>query len=107
MQPTITFIGSDGIVTKVAADPGETAMEAARRSDVSGILAECGGCCSCATCHVHVDPAWMDRVGPPGDEEQFTLDGAFDVQPNSRLSCQIEVTEALDGLLLTVPGDPA
>lgn len=69
------------------------------------IKAECGGACSCATCHVYVDPAWMDKLVPPTDEELDMLDGAFEVEDNSRLSCQILMRDDLDGLVLTLaPG---
>lgn len=62
------------------------------------IKAECGGACACATCHVHIDPAWMDQLAPMRSDEEAMLDDAFDVQENSRLSCQIIMSEALDGL---------
>lgn len=78
-------------------------MEAATRNGVPGILAECGGACSCATCHVIVDPAWFARTGVPGNDERELLGFAFGVQPTSRLSCQIRLTKQLDGLTVTVP----
>jgi ferredoxin, 2Fe-2S len=68
-----------------------------------GIVAECGGACSCATCHVHVDEAWSEKVGPPSPMEEDMLDFAFDVRPTSRLSCQIKVTDELDGLIVRTP----
>jgi len=69
------------------------------------IKAECGGACACATCHVYVDWAWMDKIHPPTQEENDQLDGAFDVRENSRLSCQIIMNKALDGLRVTLaPG---
>jgi len=70
---------------------------------VTGIVAECGGGCTCATCMVYVDEAWTGKVGKPNEEEEDQLDFAFDVKPNSRLSCQIKVTEALDGLVVRTP----
>jgi len=70
---------------------------------VPGIEAECGGACSCATCHVYVDEAWRDKVGPPSQMEEDMLDFAFDVRASSRLSCQIKVGEELDGLVVSVP----
>ena len=99
----ITFIQPDGSQQVVVADAGMTAMETAKKSLVAGIEAECGGACSCATCHVYVDEAWREKVGPPSEMEEDMLDFAFDVRPSSRLSCQVKVTEALDGLILKVP----
>lgn len=99
----ITFTQPDGTQQVVEAAPGMTVMEAAKKSLVPGIEAECGGACACATCHVYVDAAWRDKVGPPSDMEEDMLDFAFDVRESSRLSCQIKVTEALDGLQLQVP----
>jgi 2Fe-2S ferredoxin len=78
-------------------------METAIRNSVPGIVAECGGACSCATCHVHVDEAWTAKVGPPSPMEEDMLDFAFDVRPTSRLSCQIKVTDELDGLIVHTP----
>jgi ferredoxin, 2Fe-2S len=85
---------------------GQSLMEAAKANGVDGILADCGGACSCATCHVFVDAEWWDRVGAPDEIEFAMLDMVADVaQPNSRLSCQIKLTGALDGLKVTVaPG---
>ena len=99
----ITFIQPDGTRQEVVAEPGMTVMEAARKELVPGIEAECGGACSCATCHVYVDGAWRDKVGPPSQMEEDMLDFAFDVRASSRLSCQIKVGEELDGLVVSVP----
>ena len=99
----ITFIDQDGGQRTVEAEPGSTVMEAAIRNDVPGIEAECGGACSCATCHVYVGDAWTDIVGGPEAMEEDMLDFAYDVRPTSRLSCQIKVTPALDGLVVTTP----
>jgi 2Fe-2S ferredoxin len=68
-----------------------------------GITGDCGGCCSCATCHVYVDDAWRERLPPASDEETMMLEGAVDVRPESRLGCQIRLTEELDGLVLRLP----
>jgi len=78
-------------------------MLGARQNDVAGILADCGGSCSCATCHVYIDPAWVDRLPPRQEMEDSMLELAFDVQPNSRLSCQITVSDDMDGLVVTLP----
>jgi ferredoxin, 2Fe-2S len=102
-MPKVTYIEFDGVTHSVDAEIGATMMETALRAGVSSIVAECGGSCSCATCHVYVDEAWVERVGPPTDEEADQLDAAFDVRPNSRLSCQITVIEELDGLVLRTP----
>jgi ferredoxin, 2Fe-2S len=99
----ITFIQPDGSRQEVAAEPGMTVMEAARKELVPGIEAECGGACSCATCHVYVEETWREKVGPPSEMEEDMLDFAFEVRPSSRLSCQIKVSEDLDGLVVSVP----
>jgi ferredoxin, 2Fe-2S len=102
-MPKITFIERDGTVHTVEADIDSTVMEIGLRNDVAGIVAECGGSCTCATCLVHVDGAWSAIVGPPSAEEEEMLDSAFEVKPTSRLSCQIKVTQALDGLVVHTP----
>jgi 2Fe-2S ferredoxin len=102
-MPNITFIEHDGVVHTVEAEIGATVMETALRNDVGSIVAECGGSCTCATCLVHVDEAWFATVGPPSSEENEMLDSAFELKPTSRLSCQIKVTEDLDGLIVHTP----
>jgi 2Fe-2S ferredoxin len=102
-MPKITYIDSAGAARTVEADIGATVMETAIKNAVPGIEAECGGACACSTCHVYVDEAWRERAGEPVPMEEDMLDFAFDVRPNSRLSCQIKVTEALDGLVVTTP----
>lgn len=99
----ITFIQPDGSSQVVSAKSGMTVMEAARLANVPGIEAECGGACACATCHVYVSADWVAKAGKAAAMEEDMLDFAFDVRPESRLSCQIKVTDALDGLVLTVP----
>lgn len=99
----ITFIQPDGSEQTVEAEPGLTVMEAAKKDLVPGIEAECGGACACATCHVYVDDQWREKVGPPSEMEEDMLDFAFDVRESSRLSCQIKITEDLDGLVVRVP----
>ena len=98
-MPKITYIEHDGTKHTVEAELGSTVMETALRNDVASIVAECGGSCTCATCLVHVDEAWSAVVGPPSAEEEEKLDSAFEGKATSRLSCQIKVTEALDGLV--------
>lgn len=99
----ITYIQPDGSEQVVDAEAGMTVMETAKKALVPGIEAECGGACACATCHVYVDEAWTAKVGPPSEMEEDMLDFAFEVQPNSRLSCQIKVKDELDGLVVRVP----
>ena len=99
----INFIDHTGERHQVQATVGMTVMEAAVQNRVPGIDAECGGACACATCHVYIEPDWQEAVGPAERMEEDMLDFAFDVRPNSRLSCQIKVTEALNGLVLHTP----
>ena len=102
-MPTVYFITS---TTRPWPSRGhrDIVMELARSEGIDGIDAECGGGCACATCHVHVDPAWMPVVGPPSEIEQDMLEFDGAVTPTSRLSCQIELTEQLDGLRVKVVG---
>jgi 2Fe-2S ferredoxin len=102
-MPKITFIEYDGTVHDVEAEPGETVMEAAMRGSIASIVAECGGSCTCATCHVYVDEAWLAKTGERSLEEDEQLDNAYDVRANSRLSCQIKMSEELDGIVVRTP----
>jgi ferredoxin, 2Fe-2S len=99
----ITFIDSHGEKRVCDAEEGSTVMEAAIRNSVPEITAECGGACACATCHVYVAEDYLDKTGTPDPKEEDMLDFAYAVQGNSRLSCQIKVTPALDGLTVTTP----
>lgn len=103
-MPTIIFHSPDGDTHKVTARAGASAMETAVKFGVPGIVAECGGALlSCATCHVFVDPCWMDTTGSAEDFEDVMLDDAQTPRtPLSRLSCQIRLNDALDGLELTI-----
>lgn len=102
-MPKITFIQFDGTETAIDAEVGRTVMNTALDNLISGIDADCGGECSCATCHVLVDESWMEKVGQPSDAEESMLDLNPDRAANSRLSCQIKVTEDLDGLVVNLP----
>lgn len=103
-MPKITYISHDGTEQVVDVDTGMSVMEGALDNDVDGIDAECGGCLSCATCHVYVDDSWLSKLPPPEDMEIEMLDlTASEKQANSRLSCQIEVTDELDGLVVRTP----
>jgi 2Fe-2S ferredoxin len=99
----ITIVAFDGTRHDIEAENGSTVMENAIRNAVPGIEAECGGACACATCHVYVDEAWKETVGEPEPMEEDMLDFAYDVRPTSRLSCQIKVSDDLDGLVVYVP----
>jgi 2Fe-2S ferredoxin len=102
-MPKIIYTQPDGTQQTIEAETGVTVMEAAKLNLVPGIEAECGGACACATCHVYVDPAWADKTGKPSEMEEDMLDFAFDVRDTSRLSCQIKLTDELDGLVVAVP----
>lgn len=102
-MPKITYISHDGQTHIVEGVAGQTVMETAIKHDVPGIVAECGGACSCATCHVYVDEAWREATGEPSQMEEDMLDFAFEVRPESRLSCQIRITDEHDGLVVRIP----
>ena len=102
-MPKITYISHDGQTHIVEGVAGQTVMETAIKHDVPGIVAECGGACTCATCHVYVDEDWFETTGGPSMMEEDMLDFAYDPGPTSRLSCQIKVSEDLDGLVVTMP----
>jgi 2Fe-2S ferredoxin len=99
----ITFILHNGTEQTVDGLPGMSVMETAIKHMVPGIDADCGGACACATCHVYVEPEWREKTGARSSMEEDMLDFAFDVQDSSRLSCQIKVSDALDGLRVKVP----
>lgn len=99
----ITFYRFDGTRIIVDATSGLTLMEVATQHEITEIEAQCGGACACATCHVVVDEAWAALVGGPGPQESEMLDGLMSRNEHSRLSCQIKVTAALDGLIVRMP----
>lgn len=99
---TLHVTTREGEERTVAAESGLSVMEALQAAGVGDILALCGGACSCATCHVIVDPAWIEKTGEPGEIEGELLDGSDHRQATSRLSCQIKVSAPLDGLKITV-----
>ena len=99
----ITFIQHNGTEQTVDGLPGMSVMETAIKNLVPGIDADCGGACACATCHVYVEPDWVEKVGARNPMEEDMLDFAFNVRDSSRLSCQIKVTPGLDGLRVRVP----
>ena len=95
-MPKITYIDNSGKERVVEVPVGWTVMEGAVKNRVPGIDADCGGACACATCHVYVDPAWLEKLPKRQDMEEQMLDFAIELKSNSRLSCQIKVTQALD-----------
>ena len=99
----ITYIEFDGTPHEVDVEPGFSVMEGAINNGVPGIEAECGGCCSCATCHVYVDANWISVAGEQNALEKGMLEAVLELKSNSRLSCQIEVTEDMDGLVVHLP----
>jgi ferredoxin, 2Fe-2S len=102
-MPKITYIEHTGKEHVIDVAIGMTVMEGAVKHAVPGIDADCGGACACATCHVYVDPAWAERTGKASGMEQSMLDFAADVEPTSRLSCQLKVTAEMDGLVVRMP----
>ena len=102
-MPNVTYIEHDGTEHRVEVPAGLSVMRGAVDNNIPGIDADCGGECACATCHVFVDPAWLAATGTPGEQEASMLSFAATKQDNSRLSCQIEVTAALDGLVVRLP----
>ena len=102
-MPKITYIAFDGNETTVDAKEGMSVMQTAVNNGVDGIVAECGGACSCATCHVYVDEGWFDKLPEAQSMEKEMLDFVMSPEPTSRLSCQIKVTAELDGLVVNTP----
>ena len=98
----IVYVDVNGELHECDVDNGLSVLEGAIQNDIDGILASCGGSCACSTCHSYIDENWLERVGRPGDIEGDTLELAQDRQENSRLTCQIEVTDELDGLVVVV-----
>jgi 2Fe-2S ferredoxin len=102
-MPKITYIEHNGTEHALEVKNGLSVMEGAVKNNVPGIDADCGGACACATCHVYVDAAWIDKVGSKSAMEESMLDFAENVESNSRLSCQIKVADTLDGLVVRMP----
>lgn len=101
-MPKINYRLIDGGVTELEVDNGYSVMEGAVNAGIDAIVAECGGACACATCHAYVDKAWLDKLPAMDDMEDAMLDAAYERRDNSRLTCQIEVSDELDGLVVTV-----
>ncbi|KFZ31665.1 reductase [Pseudidiomarina salinarum] len=102
-MPQVIFIDPRGAQFEVDVEVGENVMQAAVDNMIDGILGECGGVLSCATCHCYVDPDWQDKLPPASEQEEDMLDMVVDPKENSRLSCQLEMTEELDGLVVRLP----
>ncbi len=103
-MPTVIYVQPDGRRQPTEVRDGASVMLGAIGGNVTGIDAECGGALDCATCHVYVDSAWMERLPPPSDDEDALLDGvASERRPESRLSCQLKIDSGLDGLVIHVP----
>jgi len=102
-MPTIIYIEHNGTKHEIDVRSGNSVMEGAIKHNIPGIDADCGGACACATCHVYVDPEWFDKTGGPSVMEESMLDFAQDVEETSRLSCQIRVSDDLDGLIVRLP----
>ncbi|GIX16169.1 MAG: ferredoxin [Rhodothalassiaceae bacterium] len=101
-MPRVIVTDLSGRTKEITPEVGETLMEAIRDAGFDDLQAICGGCCSCATCHVYVDEAWLERLPPQSEEEYELVSETESYRPNSRLSCQIELTDELDGLKVTI-----
>lgn len=104
-MPQVTYVSHDGAATTVDVPVGENVMRGALYNGIDGIAGECGGAPSCATCHCYIDDAWTARVGGPADaaESELLDAAACEVRPSSRLSCQVVMSEELDGLVVHMP----
>ena len=101
-MPKVIYITPDETKHEVDGETGYSIMEGAIDNNIDGIVAECGGACACATCHSYVDAAWTDKIPAMDDMEDSMLDAAFERKDNSRLTCQIEMSDALDGIVIHV-----
>jgi ferredoxin, 2Fe-2S len=99
----ITFVSATGERTEVEATTGESIMRIALNAGLDGLVAECGGCLSCATCHCYVEGGWAEKIPGPSEEEQVMVECAIDVRDNSRLSCQVVYTADMDGIEIGIP----
>lgn len=100
---TITFVEFNGTEHRVEAEDGKSVMKNAIDNSVPGILGDCGGCCTCATCHGYIDPAFLPRLAPKSPDEEAMLDGVLELKDNSRLTCQITVSPVVEGLIVRLP----
>lgn len=101
--PRVTYIGPDGRKDQVVVALGDTVMDGALDNNIPGIIGQCGGGCTCSTCHCYVEAPWLNRLAPPHQDEVDLLAYALDPEPGSRLACQIKLTGSLDGLTVRLP----
>ena len=101
-MPKIIYITKDQVRHEVEVENGYTVMEGAVNNDIDGMPSECGGACACATCHAYIDNSWIDKIPEVDDMEDSMLDAAFERKENSRLTCQIEVNDDMDGLIVHI-----
>ena len=101
-MPKITYVTADGTRKEVEVENGYSVMEGAINNNIDGIVAECGGACACATCHSYIDEAWLEKLPTMDDMEDSMLDAAFERKSNSRLTCQLEMSDEMDGLVVHV-----
>jgi 2Fe-2S ferredoxin len=106
-MPKVTYIMPQGERVEVGVENGYSVMEGAINNNIDGIVAECGGACACATCHSYIDESWLDRLPEMEDMEDSMLDAAYERKANSRLTCQIEMNDELDGLIVHVADNEA
>lgn len=106
-MPTVVYITRDGKRHEINVENGYSVMEGAINNNIDGIVAECGGACACATCHSYIDEAWLDKIPALDDMQDSMLEAAYERKLNSRLTCQIEMTDALDGLVVRVADNEA
>jgi ferredoxin, 2Fe-2S len=104
-MPKLIVVTREGEAREIEGETGLSVMEVIRDAGIDELLALCGGCCSCATCHVHVDPAYVDRLPPMSEDENDLLDSSDARDDRSRLSCQVPFTDALDGLTVTIASE--
>jgi len=101
-MPKVIYVTTDGTRHAVEVENGYSVMEGAINNNIDGIVAECGGACACATCHAYIDEAWLDKMPEMDDMEDSMLDAAYERKDNSRLTCQLEMNDAWDGLVVHV-----
>ena len=102
-MPIVTYMTTDGGQYEFEVPNGSSVMEGAVNNGVDGIVAECGGACTCGTCHCYIDDAWLTKLDEPGEFEKDLLAIVIDPQPNSRLACQIKINDSVDGLVVWLP----
>jgi 2Fe-2S ferredoxin len=102
-MPLVKYVNFDGTTNEIDVPVGDSVMQGAVDNMLDGIIAECGGSCSCATCHCYVDQDWLDKIPPASEMEKDMLECVLEPQDNSRLSCQIKISDDMDGLIIRLP----